>query len=176
MDLNKSALQTTGEVRHSEQDEKLWEAAAAKGHRPCPKCHKMVSLAPDHVFRSYAFIPDEEDVERAIKKRKQVQRKQRQAKKGAKKTTFMEIDDSDDEIEIQDAKKGASNGQLPTLDSDDEDMPDMFDLIAAANREKKPTVKDEKKEKKPKEEDNVDMSDVGVSRRSWSRYLTVWYE
>lgn len=173
MDLNKSALQTSGEVRHSEQDEKLWEAAAAKGHRPCPKCHKMVSLAPDRVFRSYAFIPDEEDVERAIKKRKEQQRKQRQSRKGAKKNIRMKVDDSDDEIEIVDDKKGTSNGQLPTLDSDDEDMPDMFDLIAASNKDKKPDVKDEKKDKKPAAEAEDDISDASISLSSLTRCLTL---
>ncbi|KAI8992782.1 SNF2 family N-terminal domain-containing protein [Trametes punicea] len=52
--------------------EKEWEAAAAKGLRPCPKCKKMQDLTPNAVFVASAFHPTQEEVRaasRAAKRR-----------------------------------------------------------------------------------------------------------
>ncbi|OSD03838.1 hypothetical protein PYCCODRAFT_205289 [Trametes coccinea BRFM310] len=45
--------------------EKEWEAAAAKGLRPCPKCKKMQNLSQDAVFLMSAFYPTEAEVQAA---------------------------------------------------------------------------------------------------------------
>jgi hypothetical protein len=44
-----------GDESQNLAQEKEWDNAIAKGHRPCPACKKMISLRPDSVFKSSAF-------------------------------------------------------------------------------------------------------------------------
>ncbi|KAF8888452.1 SNF2 family N-terminal domain-containing protein [Gymnopilus junonius] len=52
-----------GSEKENMAAEKEYEAAVAKGHRPCPTCKKMMDMkSPDKVFKASAFEPTEEDL------------------------------------------------------------------------------------------------------------------
>jgi hypothetical protein len=153
--------------RHGEADEKAWEAAAAKGNRPCPTCKKMVGMTQEKMFRSYAFEPEDEELEAA----KQARRKANGARKkngtDKKGDVFMDVDDSDDEIEFV--------GQLESLDSrrkramaidmdSDDEFPDITSLLASVRTPAK-DVKPEKKAQQQEEEEEAG-DDVSVVRHS----------
>ncbi|KAF8809842.1 SNF2 family DNA-dependent ATPase [Phlegmacium glaucopus] len=68
LDLNNSPIAHNGifgegTERENLAVEKEFEAALAKGYRPCPTCKKMVDLkSTDKVFKSAAFEPTEEEL------------------------------------------------------------------------------------------------------------------
>ncbi|PPQ94269.1 hypothetical protein CVT25_004926 [Psilocybe cyanescens] len=68
LDLSNSAIGHNGIFGQGDEKEniaaeKAYEAAAAKGYRPCPTCKEMVDLtSPDKVFKAAAFEPSEDDL------------------------------------------------------------------------------------------------------------------
>ncbi|KAF4611576.1 hypothetical protein D9613_003624 [Agrocybe pediades] len=51
-----------GSEKENLEVEKAYEAAVAKGYRPCPDCKKMMDMTPDKMFHSSAFEPTEDEV------------------------------------------------------------------------------------------------------------------
>ncbi|EPQ55741.1 P-loop containing nucleoside triphosphate hydrolase protein [Gloeophyllum trabeum ATCC 11539] len=87
-----------GSEQENLKAEKEYEAAVAKGWRPCPTCKKM-SDCFDKVFRSSAFEPTPEEMER-IQREKRQARMKRRAKSPEVEEAPQVIDlDSDDELQ-----------------------------------------------------------------------------
>ncbi|KAI0041675.1 hypothetical protein FA95DRAFT_1501098 [Auriscalpium vulgare] len=68
--------------------EKAYEAAEARGHRPCPTCKKMNDLRPAAVFLSSAFEPSDDEL-------RDYARNERNRKSAHKKR---DLSDSDDDL------------------------------------------------------------------------------
>lgn len=120
--------------------------AAAKGYRPCPICKKLVDLASKQVFRAYAFEPSEDEL-REAKRADKAKRNQKKTKKleqslddevevqedfMSKRTRLLQLDDSDDEMELPDFKSvmsiakpapKAPAGKKRAASSDEEEEP-----------------------------------------------------
>ncbi|KZT24992.1 hypothetical protein NEOLEDRAFT_1156494 [Neolentinus lepideus HHB14362 ss-1] len=104
-----------GDEAENLKAEKEYEVAVAKGWRPCPTCKKMCDMN-DNMFRSSAFEPTPEEMEK-------IQREQRDArrKKQARKAS---------------PEPGPSVIDLE-LDESDDDLPDVSTLIASRLSPKK---------------------------------------
>jgi hypothetical protein len=131
--------------------EKEYETAAAKGLRPClyflllcekcltmslpgPTCKQMNDLSAAKIFKSSAFEPSDEELTGAAKAR----RKQRSR---VKHNEFS----SDDDIDVATPPPKTFTGSKFDLDdSSDEEMPDVADLFAGCEGNKK--VKEEVKQ------------------------------
>ncbi|KII82945.1 hypothetical protein PLICRDRAFT_58597 [Plicaturopsis crispa FD-325 SS-3] len=127
--------------------EKEYEAAAAKGHRPCPTCKKMNDLSVAKVFKSSAFEPSDEEFTAEMRARRQ---------NGRCKPKKRSSSDSDDDVFtscLPSPKK--SYDQVIDLDesSDDEDLPDMAQVLAG--RGSSPLKKKVKTEKKESDDDDI---------------------
>lgn len=138
--LSSSPISHNGEFGHGNEKENLraereYEAAAAKGHRPCPTCKKMNDLSQTKVFKSIAFEPEEDEVEEANRARKRARRLS--LEKPVRQSTVLseELSDSDSEIEV--SAPSRFRGATPEVDSSDDDMPDFSQLFANGGKLKK---------------------------------------
>ncbi|KAA1467021.1 hypothetical protein DENSPDRAFT_831976 [Dentipellis sp. KUC8613] len=134
LDLSHSAMAHDGEFGHGNEQqnlkvEKLYETAEAQGLRPCPKCKKMTDLRPAAVFRSSAFEPSEEELREYV-------RAQRQRGKAPVKTEQTTLKFSS----IESKPKKDLLEMLEMSSDEDEDMPDISEILAGSSK-----VKDEKK-------------------------------
>ncbi|KAI0702754.1 SNF2 family N-terminal domain-containing protein [Earliella scabrosa] len=130
----------TGDEQTNLRLEKEFEAAAAKGYRPCPTCKKMQDLRPNNVFKASAFMPSDEEVRAAC--RAATSRARSPPKKKAK-------------IEVID---------LDSSDSDsDSDMPDFAALMRSSPKDKTDTNAKSKKPVKGKGKTRKMESDEGDS-------------
>ncbi|KIJ64280.1 hypothetical protein HYDPIDRAFT_175635 [Hydnomerulius pinastri MD-312] len=172
LELSKSPITHNGEFGHgSEQEnlraEKEYEAAAAKGHRPCPVCKKMSDLTPARVFKSSAFEPEDDELQEAARAAKRLKRASHSnsgssfaAGKGKGKPG------NDSDVEVVETKaspvKKRFRGGTPLSDSSDDDLPDFSQLFANGGKLKKnKKVKMEAKkgkDKKRKKDDVLDLS------------------
>jgi hypothetical protein len=149
---------------HGERDEKAWEAAAAKGHRPCPVCRALTDLGGPKVFRAYAFEVSDDDLRAARDAQRRPARAPAPARGGA--GDVMNIDDSDDELDgmkgkgkgkAKEEKKAPKRDPLDFDMSDDElELPDLQTLIKGATQ---PAAKVEKKPAKPTADEDEDDED-----------------
>ncbi|KAI0640983.1 SNF2 family N-terminal domain-containing protein [Trametes meyenii] len=96
--------------------EKEYEAAAAKGLRPCPTCKKMQDLTPHAIFLSSAFQPSEEELKAAVRSSRRA--KHRSPSPPPAKKCRMEISLSD------------------CSDSDSDDLPDLAELMKSSPKGK----------------------------------------
>ncbi|KAG1773367.1 P-loop containing nucleoside triphosphate hydrolase protein [Suillus placidus] len=131
--LSNSPIAHNGEFGHGNEKENLraereHEAAAAKGHRPCPTCKKMNDLSQTKVFKSIAFEPEEDEVEEANRARKRARRLAPEKPGRQSTVSSEEAFDSDSEIEV--SAPSRFRGATPELDSSDDDMPDFSQLFA----------------------------------------------
>lgn len=99
--------------------EKEFETAAAKGLRPCPTCKKMMNLRPDHVFRSLAFEPSQDEVRNALRRADNARR--RVAPAAPSRPALKKSARSRREIEEL----------IELSSSSDEDLPDVAELLSA---------------------------------------------
>jgi hypothetical protein len=152
---------------HDDDSEKNWEVAATKGDRPCPTCKKLVSMGSEKTFRSYAFEPEEKEIEEAIRTRRTAQRARRSGKADSKRDVFMDIDDSDDEVEVvlqESLDERRKRAMAANMDSDDE-LPDITTLLAQATT----PAKEVKKGKKKKDAEVIDDGDeVSTMLCTWT--------
>ncbi|KAF8176997.1 SNF2 family DNA-dependent ATPase [Pholiota molesta] len=102
--------------------EKEYEAAAAKGHRPCPTCKKMTDLK-DQAFKSSAFEPSEDELEEFIRNK----RREKNNRHARPAHAFDSDSDSDEDLpDIADMFVPKSkNGKAKTRGSDDAMFIDM---------------------------------------------------
>lgn len=138
--LSNSPIAHNGEFGHGNEKENLraereHEAAAAKGHRPCPTCKKMNDLSQTRVFKSIAFEPEEDEVEEANRARKRARRLAPEKPGRQSTVSSEEASDSDSEIEV--SAPSRFRGATPELDSSDDDMPDFSQLFANGGKLKK---------------------------------------
>ncbi|KAG2133783.1 P-loop containing nucleoside triphosphate hydrolase protein [Suillus bovinus] len=136
--LSSSPIAHNGEFGHGNEKENLraereYEAAAAKGYRPCPTCKKMNELNSTKVFKSIAFEPEEDEVEEANRARKRARRLV--PEKPMRQGPVSESSDSDSEVEVSAPLR--FRGATPELDSSDDDMPDFSRLFANGGKMKK---------------------------------------
>lgn len=98
--------------------EKRFEAAAAKGHRPCPvpSCKKLQDVSEKEVFKSSAFEPTEDDLER-----------QSNEKRRKKRIAAYESSDDEDIVVRFDQ---------PEEEDDDDEFPDILDIMPASKKKK----------------------------------------
>lgn len=138
--LSNSPIAHNGEFGHGNEKENLraereYEAAAAKGHRPCPTCKKMNDLSQTKVFKSIAFEPEEDEVEEANRARKRARRLS--LEKPVHQSTVLSEESSDSDSEIEVSAPSRFRGATPELDSSDDDMPDFSQLFANGRKLKK---------------------------------------
>ncbi|TFK47207.1 hypothetical protein OE88DRAFT_1811381 [Heliocybe sulcata] len=133
--------------------EKEYEAAVAKGWRPCPTCKKMCDMN-EKMFRSSAFEPTTEEMEKIEREKKDARRK-KQGKK-ASPEPMPSVTDFDADLE----------------DSDD-DLPDVSTLISQGLSPKKKEEEDSDvevdnkskgKQKAKAGDDSDDEDDAPVSQ------------
>ncbi|KAL6299805.1 SNF2 family N-terminal domain-containing protein [Sparassis latifolia] len=98
--------------------EKEFEAAAAKGLRPCPTCKKMNDLRPTHVFRASAFEPAADEVRMAMQRAREARRR---AAPGPPKRVV---------------RRSEVEELIELSDSSDEDLPDISQLLAREGNKK----------------------------------------
>ncbi|KAG2137485.1 SNF2 family N-terminal domain-containing protein [Suillus clintonianus] len=164
--LSNSPIAHNGEFGHGNEKENLraereYEAAAAKGQRPCPTCKKMNDLSQTKVFRSIAFEPEEDEVEEANRARKRARRLAPEKPVHTSKDSSGESSDSDSEIEV--SAPSRFRGATPELDSSDDDMPDFSQLFANKGKLKKKKAAGKKRLRQQSDDDEVldlTMSDV----------------
>ncbi|OJA08757.1 hypothetical protein AZE42_08874 [Rhizopogon vesiculosus] len=156
--LSNSPIAHNGEFGHgTEQEnaraEREYDAAAAKGQRPCPTCKKMNDLGQTKVFKSIAFEPEEDEVEEEHRARKRA--RQLPPKKSVRQSAES---DSDSEIEV--SAPSRFRGATPELESSDDDMPDFSQLFANGGKLKK---KGKKAASRQSDDDILDMTMDDVS-------------
>ncbi|KDR65835.1 hypothetical protein GALMADRAFT_131232 [Galerina marginata CBS 339.88] len=116
--------------------EKEFEAAVAKGYRPCPTCKKMMDMkSTDKVFKASAFEPSEEEVTNQIQSK-------RRAKSGKGRVQ---------------ARSPSPTPSIPdVLDDSDDDLPEVGHIFdTPLKKHKKVTKKD------PYDSDMVDLTQDG---------------
>ncbi|KAH7912078.1 SNF2 family N-terminal domain-containing protein [Hygrophoropsis aurantiaca] len=138
--------------------EKEYEQAAAKGFRPCPTCKKMNDLTPAKVFKSAAFEPEDDQVEKAAR---EIKRKRRAADKkplkpaaGKSKTRRVAYESeseseskTDTDVEMDSPAASPSpkkrfRGATPeAAESSDDDLPDFSQLFANGGKLKEKKIK-----------------------------------
>ncbi|KAG1750363.1 SNF2 family N-terminal domain-containing protein [Suillus paluster] len=138
--LSGSPIGHNGEFGHGNEKENLraereYEAAATKGHRPCPTCKTMNDLNQTKVFKSIAFEPEEEEVEEAHRALKRARRLA--PKKPVHQSRDSSAESSGSESEIEVSAPSRFRGGTPELDSSDDDMPDFSQLFANKGKLKK---------------------------------------
>ncbi|KJA22647.1 hypothetical protein HYPSUDRAFT_87246 [Hypholoma sublateritium FD-334 SS-4] len=145
--------------------EKEYEAASAKGHRPCPTCKKMTDLK-DRAFKASAFEPTEEEVEAYIRSKRREKQNRHMRKQSRSPSPIMSLSDSletdsdDDLPDVADmftTKAEPKKGKQKAVRDDDSDV-DMLDLT------KKGAIKKTSK-RKIIHDDDSDIEVVGNSRR-----------
>ncbi|KAG1894583.1 SNF2 family N-terminal domain-containing protein [Suillus fuscotomentosus] len=135
--LSNSPITHDGEFGHGNEKENLraereYEAAAAKGHRPCPTCKKMND--PTKVFKSIAFQPEEDEVEEANRAHSEI------------------------ELSVPSRFRGAT----PEVDSSDDDMPDFSQLFANGGKLKKKDKKAAGNKRSRQQSGNDEVLDLTV--------------
>lgn len=137
-----------GDEGQNDVQEKKWERALEKGHRPCPTCKEMVSLNQNDVFKSVAFRTAPEDKPKSSKRGKgKGKGKKRFEGSSLVRDESDDDDDSDDDdlepqrpakkrVSLEKMKKKAPPpkkeiGLVELLDSDDDDLPPLGIGIAA---------------------------------------------
>ncbi|RDX49056.1 hypothetical protein OH76DRAFT_1483538 [Lentinus brumalis] len=125
--------------------EKEFEAAVAKGLRPCPKCKKMQDLRPNSVFKASAFMPSEAEIRAACRAAKD------RARSPPAKRRKLEI------IDLSDSSESDS-------DSDD-GMPDLSKLLKSSPMGAKKGTK----KAKPADSDSDSDSDSYAPRKNDKR-------
>jgi hypothetical protein len=147
---------------HTEKEEKEYEAAAAKGYRPCPTCKKLVDLSSRAVFKSCAFEPSDEELRNTKRLAKSITKKPTEG-------TLQELSSDDDApTNVRDSRKSKGGklrrpGDLPELsDSSDDEMPDVRSIIAGPSP-KKPTGK--KREMEPDSDEEEEPRKSGKRAR-----------
>ncbi|KAF9485841.1 hypothetical protein BDN70DRAFT_870738 [Pholiota conissans] len=124
--------------------EKEYEAAVAKGHRPCPTCKKMTDLK-DHAFKSSAFEPTEDELDEYMR----TKRREKNNRHTRRSPTPVKV------------IKDLSDFSESDSDSDD-DLPDVADMFASK-------LKNNKAMAKGKGSNNVDMdSNMSTTTRKVS--------
>lgn len=128
--------------------EKAFDEAEAKGHRPCkclnsyrhpysltsanvgPSCKKMIDMSPDHIFKTAAFEPTDEELSTYA-------RKMRKEKAHARRRADLF------DVDVKMQPPSPSGSLIELSDSDDGSLPDVMSMF------KKPSpVKKGKKKKK----------------------------
>ncbi|KAG0693881.1 SNF2 family N-terminal domain-containing protein [Suillus ampliporus] len=161
--LSNSAIAHNGEFGHGTEKENVraereYEAAAAKGHRPCPTCKKMNDLTQAKVFKSIAFEPEEEEVEEAHRARKRARRDA--PTKPVYQSRDLSAESSDSESEIEASAPSRFRGATPELDSSDDDMPDFSQLFANGGKLKKKGKKAAANKSLRRQSDDDDVLDL----------------
>ncbi|RPD76809.1 hypothetical protein L226DRAFT_459891 [Lentinus tigrinus ALCF2SS1-7] len=163
--------------------EKEFEAAVAKGLRPCPKCKKMQDLRPNNVFKASAFMPTPAEVRAACRAAKDRSRGPTPVAK-RRKIEVIELSDSSDDSDSDDGmpdlskllnsspvgNKNAKNGKKAKKTDSDDDMSDSDSDVPRKKGKSKPTPKGKGKAKK----DELD-EDVAPPPPDPSQY-NVWME
>ncbi|KAH7882695.1 SNF2 family N-terminal domain-containing protein [Phlebopus sp. FC_14] len=145
LELSNSPIAHNGEFGHgTEQEniraEKEYEAAAAKGHRPCPVCKKMTDLTQHRVFQFSAFEPEDDELQEAARAAKRARRSGPSTNAILHKKPVVHSDDSDYEPRAQPVKSRFRGG-TPVEDSSDDEMPDFSQLFANGGVMKKKAKK-----------------------------------
>lgn len=153
---DKISYSGNGTEQENLRAEKEFEAAAAKGLRPCmffylpfnshliislvgPTCKKMTDLSAAKTFKSIAFEPSDEELTKAAKARR------KQKAKGDQEELS-----SEDEIVIDSPVHKIFTGSALDLDdSSDEDLPDVTDLLSGHKGKKETKAEPKKKKSKP---------------------------
>ncbi|KAG1740604.1 SNF2 family N-terminal domain-containing protein [Suillus lakei] len=161
--LSGSPISHNGEFGHGNEKENLrsereYEAAAAKGHRPCPTCKKMNDLGQTKVFKSIAFEPEEDEVEEANRARKRA--RWLAPEKPVRQSTDSSGESSDSDSEIEVSAPSRFRGATPELDSSDDDMPDFSQLFANGGKLKKKGNKRSRQQSDDDEVFDLTMGDV----------------
>ncbi|THH13318.1 hypothetical protein EW146_g6890 [Bondarzewia mesenterica] len=108
-----------GNEKQNLQVEKEFEAAEAKGLRPCPTCKKMTDFSQQAVFKSSAFHPSEEEVREYARSERQ---RGKEAVKPEETSSSMQFSSLIDQVD--------TSAELVELSSDDEDeMPDLSTIL-----------------------------------------------
>ncbi|KZT05039.1 uncharacterized protein LAESUDRAFT_656488 [Laetiporus sulphureus 93-53] len=146
--LATSNIEHNGEFGNADEQtnlrvEKEFEAAVAKGLRPCPTCKKMMDLRPANVFRSSAFEPSDEEL--------------RSAKRRAQNARHRAAGRSDAETSVPCRQQIEEIVDLSS--SSEEDLPDVSQLLSAA-ASTSPSSQAKRKEKSKKTVDNTEGSDA----------------
>ncbi|CAA7262707.1 unnamed protein product [Cyclocybe aegerita] len=129
----------TGTEKENLEAEKEYEAAAAKGYRPCPMCKKMMDMkSADKVFKAAAFEPTDEEISN-----------HKREKKDARRAKY------NDRYEIKTRSPSPARSIPDTLDDSDDDLPDMADMLKDMLKKPK-KVKDE-------DEEMLDLTQSGPS-------------
>ncbi|KAK0450917.1 SNF2 family DNA-dependent ATPase [Armillaria borealis] len=123
LDMRNAPIAHNGEFGNGSEKENLaaekkYEAAAAKGHRPCPTCKEMQNVSDSKVFRSIAFQPTDEDLTKHAKRKRTLKRA----------VAHYEI--SDDEEEQKPLEERIAS------DSDD-DLPDIASIMQPKKKKAK---------------------------------------
>ncbi|KAK0197054.1 SNF2 family DNA-dependent ATPase [Armillaria mellea] len=139
LDMRNAPIAHNGEFGNGSEKENLaaekkYEAAAAKGHRPCPTCKELQNVSDTKVFRSIAFQPTDEELTKHAKRKRTLKR------------AVARYEMSDDEEEQKPLEERIAS------DSDD-DLPD----IASIMRPKK------KKAKLERNDDMLDLTIDDIS-------------
>ncbi|KAF5329445.1 hypothetical protein D9619_009161 [Psilocybe cf. subviscida] len=160
LELSNSAIVHDGIFGYGTEKENLaaekeFEAANAKGLRPCPTCKKMMEMKGSKVFKSYAFEPSPEEVDSYVRKQRKEKERRAHAARGGRLTKkerspSPEMDDSD------------SSAEKPS--DSDEEMPDVNEVFAKMNSMKKGKGKKVVKDESSDEE----MADI-IPRKSSSK-------
>ncbi|KAF9007048.1 SNF2 family DNA-dependent ATPase [Cyathus striatus] len=131
-----------GSDKENTAREKEYEAATAKGWRPCPTCNKMVELSPEKMFKAAAFEPTDEELTRHADERRRAKRKNQKPLRDVRMRSPSPVasldeytsDDSDDLPDIEHMfddkpKKHSKNSRV--MDSDDEEMGLTMEQVSA---------------------------------------------
>lgn len=170
--LSNSPIAHNGEFGHGNEKENVraereYEAAAAKGHRPCPTCKKMNDLSQTKVFMSIAFEPEEDEVEEANRARKRA--RWLSLEKPVRQSTVLSEESSDSDSEIEVSAPSRFRGATPELDSSDDDMPDFSQLFANGGKLKKKGKKAAGNKRSRQQSDDDEVLDLTTDDGSDAR-------
>ncbi|KAH8102694.1 SNF2 family DNA-dependent ATPase [Cristinia sonorae] len=102
--------------------EKEFEAAVAKGLRPCPTCRKMNDFRSTHTFKSSAFQPTEEEFAEATRRKRPTQSRQSVGKlNGAASSSSSKT--------LQKPMNKLDLDDLSDLSDSDDDLPDISQVL-----------------------------------------------
>lgn len=148
LDMRNAPIAHNGEFGNGSEKENLavekkYEAAAAKGHRPCPMCKEMQNVSDSKVFRSIAFQPTDEELTKHAKRKRTLKRA----------VAHYEIYDDEEEQKTLEERIAS--------DSDD-DLPDIASIM-----------RPKKKAKLERDDDTLDLTvdDISAPFRSRSENI-----
>ncbi|KAK0483680.1 SNF2 family DNA-dependent ATPase [Armillaria novae-zelandiae] len=138
LDMKHAPIAHNGEFGNGNEKENLaaekkYEAAAAKGHRPCPMCKEMQDVSDSKVFRSIAFQPTDEELTKHAKRKRTLKRA----------AAHYEISDEEEEQKPLEERIAS--------DSDD-DLPDIASIM-----------RPKKKAKLERDDDTLDLTINDIS-------------